>query len=64
MTDDKREPPALLLKWDRPGQVQIAITFPTLVVLLFLRTSTLFRQPIARGALYRVFWGSPAPIWW
>jgi hypothetical protein len=60
VTDDKRQPPALLLKWESlPGQTQIAIAFPTLVVLLFLLHITLFRQPLARGALYGVFWAIP-----
>ena len=53
MTDDKRQPPALLLKWESlPGQTQIAIAFPVLVVLLFFVHITLLRQPAVRGALY------------
>ncbi len=59
-TDGKKPPPKLLLKWESlPGHIQMMISFPVLVVLLFLLHITLFRQPLARGALYGVFWAIP-----
>ena len=53
-------PPRWLLAWEGlPAQTQILITFPTLVVLLFLLHVTLFLQPVGRAALYGVFWAIP-----
>jgi hypothetical protein len=60
VTDGSKQPPRWLLKWESlDGQVQILIAFPVLVVLLFILHITLFRQPVARGALYGVFWAVP-----
>lgn len=60
MTDGKKQPHPWLLKWESlPGQTQIAIAFPVLVVVLFLVHITLLRQPAVRGALYAVFWAIP-----
>jgi hypothetical protein len=47
----------LLLRWEAlPAYTQILISFPTLVVLLFVLHVTLFVQPVGRSILYGVFW--------
>ncbi|HEU0193529.1 MAG TPA: hypothetical protein VFQ71_04980 [Gaiellales bacterium] len=55
--DNPKAPPRLLLRWEAlPAQTQIMITFPALVVLLFLVHIGPLNQPLGRGAFYAVFW--------
>ncbi len=59
--DGKKQPPALLLKWESlPGHVQVMICYPVLTVVLFIVHITVLRQPFARGLFYGFFWAVPA----
>jgi len=53
----KHQPPRWLLRWEGlSAQTQILISFPSLVVILFLVHIGPLNQPLGRGAFYAVFW--------
>lgn len=54
-------PSRLIERWEgiEPGK-QFAIAFPILIVLIAILHWTALNQPIARGALYGLFWALPA----
>ena len=50
----------LVLAWEAlPGQVQIAIAYPVLTVLLFLLHLGPLSQPVGRAIFYGMFWAVP-----
>jgi hypothetical protein len=51
----------LVLAWEAlPGQVQIAIAYPLLSVILFLFHLGPLSQPVGRAIFYGLFWAVPA----
>jgi hypothetical protein len=50
-----------MIRWEGlPGQVQVGVTFPIMVVVLFVIHLVAFNLSATRSLFYAVFWAIPA----